>query len=106
MKKAIDPEQSIIAFSRQKNLADVFVHSKTNITLRRRSRQDVRNTAASVHTLKTTDRIHHIFATVCTFCENKRIYDGVEAETRKSQASFQLYSSLIRGSDEEETRII
>ena len=24
------------------------------------------------------------------FCENNRIYDGVEAETRKSQASFQI----------------
>ena len=28
--------------------------------------------------------------------ENNRIYDGVEAETRKSQASFRLFS-LMRG---------
>ena len=35
--------------------------------------------------------------------KNKRIYDGVEAETRKSQTKFSDYSSLIRGSAEDET---
>ena len=36
-------------------------------------------------------------------CKIKRIYDGVEAKTRKSQASFSDYSSLIQGFAEDET---
>ena len=49
----------------------------------------------------------HIAALYDMFFKNeiKRIYDGVDAETRKSQASFQIIR-LIRGSAEDETRII
>ena len=41
---------------------------------------------------KRTDKLWAWVSTelICTFLHIKRIYDGVEAETRKSQASFQI----------------